>query len=97
MLNDLPKKDVKNNKAKDFIEKCKKIDIQILDSEKNLIIVKSTTKKIMGHLQEMRENVGDANMINITDKIFQRVQLKDIQSRFDYVQKQYKLAIDRIE
>jgi hypothetical protein len=25
------------------------------------------------------------------------VQLKDIQSRFDYVQKQYKLAIDRIE
>ena len=45
----------------------------------------------------MREKVGDANMINVTDKIFQRVQLKDIQLRFDYVQKQYKLIVDRIE
>jgi hypothetical protein len=36
-------------------------------------------------------------MIAFTDKIFQRVQLKNIQARFDYVLKQYKLVVDRIE
>ena len=50
MFDHLPKKDVTNREANDFIEKCKKIDTQIKDCEKNLVQVKSSTKKIMGHL-----------------------------------------------
>jgi hypothetical protein len=50
MFDVLPKKDVKNKEANEFIDKCKKIDFQIKDCEKNLVNIKSSTRKIMGHL-----------------------------------------------
>ena len=36
-------------------------------------------------------------MIKVTDAIFKRVHLKNIQKRYDYVLKQYRQVLDRIE
>ena len=36
-------------------------------------------------------------MIKVTDNIFKRKHLKDIQKRYEYMIKQYKQVLDRIE
>ena len=62
-----------------------------------ILPIKHSVKKYLSILQEVRENIGDAQMIKTTDQIFQRVHLKVIQRKHNYVSKQYKLVVDRIE
>ena len=89
--------EIEVSQAEPYVEACQKINSSVSKLEQQLVTLKKEFQDSYMQSHELREHIGDADMIQVTDKIFQRLHLKDIQKRFEYVQKQYKLVLDRIE
>ena len=89
--------EIQVSQAEPYVEACQKINSSVSKLEQQLVTLKKEFQDSYMQSHELREHIGDADMIQVTDKIFQRLHLKDIQKRFEYVQKQYKLVLDRIE
>lgn len=85
------------DRAKDFVNKCLESVKQIQEIKSKVHSALYTVENLQLFLVEMREIIGDADLIRLTDNIFQRAQLRDIQKQCEQIQTQYKHIFNKIE
>lgn len=83
--------------AEKFIKQSNDFAKRIQDYQTQIYTMRETIDNLQMSLQEMRAQIGDADLIHLTDNIFQRVQLRQIQKQIESLQKDYKHIFNKIE
>ena len=72
-------------------------EVKSLDIQQKIYCSRQLVDSLKRFLSEMRQIIGDVDLIRLTDNIFQRSQLREIQKKADKIQNQYQLIFNKIE
>ena len=83
--------------AEKFIARCTDLIERVKTYQRAMYSAKFTVEQLQVYLHELRTQIGDADLIALTDQLFQRTHLRHLQKQIETFQSDYKHIFNKIE